>query len=142
MFKNNKTRIMVFGTFDVLHKGHLNFFKQARRLAKNPFLVVSIGRDVNVKKIKNRGPRFSEKLRLKKIKNLALVDKVTLGGIKNHLPHILKERPKIIALGYDQKEYVVGLKLALNKRGLKVSIKRLKPFKPKTYKSSLVKTVL
>ena len=28
---------MVFGTFDFLHKGHLNFFKQARKLSAHPF---------------------------------------------------------------------------------------------------------
>ena len=41
---------MVFGTFDILHQGHLDFFKQARKLVANPFLVVSVARDVNVKK--------------------------------------------------------------------------------------------
>ena len=50
---NHKVKIMAFGTFDILHAGHLNFFKQARKLSKYPFLIVSVARDVNVKKIKN-----------------------------------------------------------------------------------------
>ena len=37
-----KTRIMVFGTFDGLHKGHLDFFKQAKNFIENSFLIVSI----------------------------------------------------------------------------------------------------
>ena len=41
---------MVFGTFDGLHKGHLNFFKQAKKLAQKSFLIVSIARDLNVLK--------------------------------------------------------------------------------------------
>ena len=49
-----KTRIMVFGTFDGIHRGHLHFFKQARGLVKNPYLIVSVARDVNVKRIKGR----------------------------------------------------------------------------------------
>ena len=51
-----KIRIMVFGTFDGLHEGHLDFFKQARQLSKNPFLIVSIARDKNVKIIKKIFP--------------------------------------------------------------------------------------
>ena len=39
---------MVFGTFDGLHKGHINFFQQAVKLAKNSYLIVSIARDKNV----------------------------------------------------------------------------------------------
>ena len=131
-------KIMVFGTFDVLHKGHLNFFKQARRLAKNPYLVVSIARDVNVKRIKGRKPRLPEKLRFKVVKRCSLVDKVVLGGIKNPIPHILKEKPNIIALGYDQGAYIKNLKQILKTKGLEVRVVRLKAYKPKAYKSSLI----
>ncbi len=133
------TRIMVFGTFDILHKGHLNFFKQARRLAKNPFLIVSVARDANVKRIKKQNPKSTEKSRLKTIKECALVDKAILGGLKSFLPHILKERPEIIALGYDQSAYTSDLQSNLGKKGLHVTIFRLKSFKPSIYKSSLIR---
>ncbi len=139
MKHNFKTRIMVFGTFDVLHKGHLNFFKQARRLAKNPYLIVSIARSRNVLRIKGKKPFNDETKRLKIIKKCPLVDKAVLGGVKNHLPHILQTKPKIIALGYDQKAYVANLKQALDKRGLAVKIIRLKAYKPNLYKTSLIK---
>ena len=46
-----RTKIMIFGTFDGLHKGHLNFFKQAKNFIQNSFLIVSIARDKNVYKI-------------------------------------------------------------------------------------------
>jgi FAD synthetase len=121
-----------------LHKGHLNFFKQARRLSKNPYLIVSVARDLNVKKIKGRKPGILEKQRLAKIRKCPLVDKAVLGGVKNYLPHIIKENPAIIALGYDQRAYVKNLKVLLAKKGLKVKIARLKPYHPKIYKSSLV----
>jgi FAD synthetase len=136
---NRKTRIMVFGTFDILHKGHLNFFKQARKMSPTPYLIVSVARDANVKKIKGRKPNASEKQRLAAIKKCPLVDKSVLGGQKNYIPHILKEKPNIIALGYDQRAYVKNLKNLLIKRGLKVKIVRLKSYHPKIYKSSLFK---
>ena len=135
----NPTRIMVFGTFDILHKGHLSFFKQARKLAKNPFLIVSVARDVNVKKIKKQKPKSIENLRLQTIKECPLVDKAVMGGVKSFLPHILKERPQIIALGYDQSAYTEDLQSNLEKKGLKVKIFRLKSFKPFIYKSSLIR---
>ncbi|OGI68858.1 hypothetical protein A3A05_01770 [Candidatus Nomurabacteria bacterium RIFCSPLOWO2_01_FULL_41_12] len=139
MFKENRqTRIMVFGTFDGLHEGHLDFFKQARKLARQSFLVVSVARDKNVFKIKNHFPHLNEKKRMILVKSCFLVDKAVLSGIKNHIPHILKERPDIIALGYDQKAYVQNLKKDLKNKGLNVSIIRLRPYKEKIYKNHLL----
>lgn len=139
MLKIPKTRIMVFGTFDILHEGHLNFFKQARALAKNPYLIVSIARDQNVKKIKGRRPTLNQGQRLAAVKTSQLVDRSVLGGLKTYLAHIKKEHPGIIALGYDQTAYVDNLKRDLAKAGIKPKIRRLKAYKPKIHKSSLLK---
>jgi len=136
--KTQKVKIMVFGTFDVLHKGHLDFFKQARSLSASPYLIVSVARDVNVKRIKGFGPKNCESSRLKAIQNCPLVDEALLGGERAYLTHILAEKPAIIALGYDQKAYTKDLKSVLAKKGLGVKIARLKPFKPHLYKSSLI----
>jgi FAD synthetase len=137
--KNKKTKIMVFGTFDGLHEGHLNFFKQAKRLVKNSFLIVSIARDINVFKIKNFHPTLKERARFNLIKKCPLVDRVVLSGLHKHIPHILKERPDIIALGYDQRNYIKNLKKDLKNKGLNVKIIRLKPHKKHIYKNSLLK---
>ena len=135
----DREKIMVFGTFDGLHKGHLDFLRQAKNFIKNSFLIVSIGRDKNVKRIKGALPALNEKKRAILVKNCPLVDKVVLSGIKNHLPHIMRERPDIIALGYDQKVYVKNLKKDLKNKGLLVKIVRLKPYKERIYKTSLLK---
>lgn len=136
--KKRQTRIMVFGTFDGLHKGHLVFFKQARKLAVKPFLIVSVARDKNVIKIKGKFSSLNEKKRVKLIKKCKLVNKVVLSGIKNHIPHIIKEHPDIIALGYDQKAYVKNLKRDLKNKNINVAIVRLKPYKEKVYKNHLL----
>lgn len=156
---------MVFGTFDVIHPGHKHFFAQARKLARTlsrragqstrpprqrlghrsrqPYLIVSVARDANVKRIKGRAPRHKERQRLAAIKKLSkssrLVDKAMLGGLRDHLPHIIREQPDVIALGHDQVEYTDGLRGALNRRGLKTKIVRLKPFRRKYYRSSFYK---
>ncbi len=145
-----KTKIMVFGTFDGLHKGHISFFKQARSLnalvwgqaknfIKNSFLIVSIARDKNVFKIKGKYPHLHEGARMAIVKKNKFVDQVVLSGLKNHIPHIVKVRPEIIALGYDQKAYVKNLQKDLKKKGIIVKIVRLKPYKERIYKNHLLK---
>ncbi len=130
---------MVFGTFDGVHRGHLDFFKQAKKIASKPFLIVSIARTSNVLRIKGERPVLGEKMRMSLVKKNKIVDKVVLSGVGNHLPHIVKEHPDIIALGYDQKDYIKDLKKDLKNKGLLVKVIRLKPFKPKIYKNRLLK---
>ena len=65
-------KIMVFGTFDVLHKGHINFFKQAKKHGDH--LLVVVARDKTVSLIKGIKPHYDEKERLKSVKKY--VDKV------------------------------------------------------------------
>lgn len=125
-------KVMVFGVFDLLHPGHISFLRQAKRLGD--FLIVSVARDINVKKTKGRGPVQNEKQRLNALSRLPFVDKVVLGGIRDPMPHIRKEKPDIIALGYDQKPYVALAQLQRIAR-----VVRLKAYKSKIYKSSYLR---
>jgi cytidyltransferase-like protein len=136
MFK--KEKILVFGTFDGVHEGHLNMFNQARKLSKNPYLIVSIARDINVVRIKNKLPFNNEKRRQALVKKTKLADRVVLGSLKNYLAHIVKESPDYIALGYDQIHYTENLKKELKSLGLTPKIRRLKPYKETIYKNSLL----
>lgn len=133
------TKVMIFGTFDDLHQGHLNFFKQAKNFIKNSFLIASIARDKNVLRIKGVYPDKNERERMALVKKCKLIDQVVLSGVKSHIPHIVKISPDIIALGYDQKAYVKNLKKDLKDKGILVKIVRLKPYKEKIYKTHLLK---
>jgi FAD synthetase len=136
---------MAFGTFDVLHKGHGHFFRQARALAPapaRPFLIVSVARDKNVQRIKRQAPLYGERQRLAAVRVHPLVDRAIMGAVGDHIPHIAAQKPDIIALGYDQRNYVRGLQAALRRHGLDVKIIRLKPHQPHKYKSSIVKKQL
>ncbi|OGE74258.1 MAG: hypothetical protein A3I07_00455 [Candidatus Doudnabacteria bacterium RIFCSPLOWO2_02_FULL_42_9] len=130
-------KVMVFGVFDLLHPGHISFLKQAKKLGN--YLIVSIARDVNVKKTKGFSPVFSEKLRLKHVKDLKIAKKVILGALKNPMDHIQKEKPDVIALGYDQRDYIKNLKVQLHRNGLKTKVVRLKAFRPDRFKSSIMR---
>ncbi len=128
---------MVFGVFDLLHPGHISFIKQAKKLGT--FLIVSVARDLNVKRIKEKSPVFDEKKRAQHVKQLKLANRVVLGGTKDPWPHIKKEKPDLIALGYDQGSFVGNLPKELQKRGLKTKVIRLKPFRPEVFKSSIIR---
>lgn len=126
-------KVMVFGTFDILHPGHEYVLKQARKYGD--YLVAVAARDANVRRIKGRAPANDEKTRVRNLKKLGLADKARLGYVRDPYKVINEEKPDVIALGYDQKKFVEGLK-----RFKKIKIVRLKAFKPSVYKSSKLRT--
>ena len=137
------TRIMVFGTFDILHGGHEDFFRQARELADEPHLIVSVARDSAAARHRGALPHSSESDRLTQVRAHALVDAATLGDEEGYMDHIRANKPDIIALGYDQRgEYVEDLEEDLRAAGLNVRVIRLKPFKPDVFKTSLLRDIL
>src|SRR5688572_19695894 len=103
-------RVMVFGTFDIVHPGHENFFKQARSLAADPYLIVSLARDSVAARVKGFAPKHREVERLTNVQKSPLVDEAVLGDAEGYMAHIRAHQPDIIALGYDQKgEFVDDL---------------------------------
>ena len=131
------TRILVFGTFDMLHEGHLDFFRQARSLAEKPHLIVSVARDASVARIKGAPPRRTESERLVLVQGSEFVDEAVLGDESGYVEHIRRAQPDIIALGYDQSgEYVEHLEADLTRAGIGAKVVRLKAFEPEKYKTS------
>lgn len=126
-------KVMCFGTFDNLHRGHISYFKQAKKIGD--YLIVIIARDKTVKNTKGHLPKQNEKIRLENVKKLSLVDKAVLGYLKNKFKVIEKYRPDVICLGYDQKTDIGKLRKSIKIRK-KIVIERLKPYKPYIYKSS------
>ncbi len=137
-------KVIVFGTFDIFHEGHRNFFKQAKELGD--FLIVVVARDENVLKIKGELPWNDEESRLVEIKNSGLVNKVILGNknrVRDYKYLVLQqEKPDVVCLGYDQQVDLGQLRKMLKKYKLnETRIVRLKAYKPKKYKSSLLKKI-
>lgn len=127
-------KVLVFGTFDKLHDGHLSFLRQAREHGK---LTVVVTRDSNVKKIKKKKPAQNERKRVTNVKKFA--DKVMLGEKKVTYRLIKKINPDLICIGYDQKPTIAQARKILERLGMKnVKLKKMKPHKPKFYKSSLL----
>lgn len=135
-------KALVFGTFDGLHEGHLDLFKQARELGD--YLIVVVSRDSTVKKNKNKTPKFNEQERLKAVQENIMVNEARLGN-EEHDPTkdrytLIKEiNPDIVCLGYDQARFAEKLHKELAEMGLgHVRVEILKPYKPEIYHSSLL----
>lgn len=133
-------KILAFGTFDVLHPGHLNFFKQAKELGDELHVIVAL--DETVLNVKGRDPLQSEETRLKAVLGLNEVDYAYLGNTGDKYQVIEDIRPDIIALGYDQTSFTHNLQSELKKRGVNCEIVRLKPFHPEKYKSSMFRDAI
>ena len=134
------TKVMCFGTFDVLHEGHRFYLAEAKKLGDS--LVVVVARDETVKEVKKQQPLHSEKERVRQLQQLGIADKVILGNPGDKLKVVEDEKPNIICLGYDQTFFTEKIKEKLQQRGLNAEVVRMPAYKPEVYKSSLLKKKL
>jgi len=131
-------KIMVFGTFDILHPGHLDLFRQAKELGDH--LIVVVAHDETVKSVKGKYPVNKQTVRIAEIKKQAIIDEVIAGGQGNKLQVIKDLKPQVICLGYDQQAFVTELLVWIDKNIMDIEIKRAQPYKSGVYKSSKLRT--
>ncbi len=124
-------RVMCFGTFDLLHVGHLDYFKQAKE--QGDYLIVVIARD-KTKKDQKKETIFTEEERLQLISGLKIVDEAVLGYTEDHFKIIEEKNPDVIFLGYDHPQIEEKLK---NK--FKTKVIRGKPYQDSLHKSSKIR---
>lgn len=131
-------RVLVFGIFDGLHPGHLNFFKQAKKIGN--FLVVAVGRPSISQKLKNKKPKYSLRERINFVQEVPEVDKAIAGdkGLGTY-GVIMREQPDIICLGYDQKKLHKNLKKWIGKNNLKIKLEVLKSYKSSRYHTAIIR---
>lgn len=122
-------KLMIFGTFDDLHPGHLYVFRNA--LERGDVYVV-VARDSNVLKIKGRPPLQAEGDRVAAIEKSFPSAHVLLGNPEDFLAPVREVQPDLIVLGYDQK-----LPPGVTEEDLGVPVERLDAFHPEIHKSSL-----
>ena len=130
-------KVLISGTFNILHQGHLNLFEQAKKYGD--YLIAVVARDATVKKIKKPNFLNSEKQRLKCVQKCELISKALLGSSKNNPYQIIKKiNPDTICLGYDQKAFTKNLPQELEKMSLKIKIRRMKPYQPEKFHSFII----
>jgi FAD synthetase len=135
-------RVMAFGTFDVLHPGHVSYLQQAKELGDE--LVVVIARDITVEKIKGRKSVFSEEGRKYLVDALSCVDRTVMGHdyIVDKTAIVKEVNPDIIALGYDQRPSEEALQKELSAVGWNGKIIRLQSKNPEQFKTSKLREAL
>jgi D-beta-D-heptose 7-phosphate kinase/D-beta-D-heptose 1-phosphate adenosyltransferase len=98
------TTVIVNGTFDILHRGHLEMLNYARSLGD--YLLVCIDTDRRVKELKgNNRPINNQADRKIMLYNLRSVDAVMFFDTDEDLIKIIKEyKPDIMVKGNDWKD--------------------------------------
>lgn len=127
---------MCFGTFDLLHLGHINYFQQAKEHGNH--LIVVIARD-KTKEDQKKETIFDEEERKQLVQSLKIVDEAILGNYKNHLKIIEEIKPDVICLGYDHPVKEQTLAELLLKEHLYPKIKRMKPYQDHKHKSNKIR---
>lgn len=71
------TKVFVSGCYDILHGGHIAFFKDARALGDS--LTVCFASDVTIRAYKKREPAMPQEHRRAILESLRMVDHVVMG---------------------------------------------------------------
>ena len=128
-------KVMVFGTFDLLHEGHKHLFQEAKK--HGDFLLVVVARDSSVLKMKGFLPHHNELERLDAVRKLLFVDKALLGYEDDFYRVIEENKPAVLCFGYDQNK--LNAEQELKKKGVKAEIVTLAAFEPERFKSSILR---
>jgi len=94
-------KVMVSGCYDLLHGGHIAFFKTASAYGD---LYVIIGRDENLLLLKGKKPVFSEKERLYVVKSIRYVYEACLAsgtGMLDFEPELKRIKPDIFVVNHE-----------------------------------------
>lgn len=117
-------RVLVFGTFDELHTGHLFFLESAKTLGDT--LTVSVARDGHVRALKNKEPKQDEQTRLQNIRLIPEVDDAMLSDeVIGSFVSLNQIKPDLIVLGYDQDELARAILDWSKTSGFSVPVQRI-----------------
>ncbi len=137
MKKTQEKKVLVFGTFDHIHPGHIYFLNEAKKLGN---LTISVASDESVSSRKKIKPLKSTSSRIKDLKSLKISNEIISGDKKlGNWSTLKKINPDIVAIGYDQKELEIALKDLKKKNNFKFTIKKISAKNPEKYHSSIIK---
>ena len=122
--EQSKGKKIVFtnGCFDILHRGHVAYLNEAKKLGD--VLVVGLNSDASVKELKGpERPVNSELDRKYVLENLKAVDFVAIFGEQTPLRLIQEVKPDILVKGGDWKpEQIVGSDFVISNGGQVLSL--------------------
>jgi cytidyltransferase-like protein len=93
--------VLVSGCFDLLHAGHVTFFKEASEYGR---LTVSLGTDENIHRLKGKAPVFTQNERLFLVRSICFVHDAILGsgeGLLDFEPDLKRLKPDRFVVNSD-----------------------------------------
>lgn len=99
--ETNQKKVFVSGCYDLLHSGHVEFFRQASAYGD---LYVGIGSDETILHYKNHRPLYNEKERLFMVKAIRYVTDAFVNsgsGVMDFVPEVERLRPDVFVVNED-----------------------------------------
>jgi FAD synthetase len=118
--------VMAFGTFSMVHPGHLVYLEESKKLGDK--LIVVITADSVVEKEKGARAIFDQNERKALVSSVKFVDEAVVGNNDDFFSIITEKRPDVIALGYDSHYDEKELEKKLAGMGLVVDVYRIKKY--------------
>lgn len=130
-------RIVVFGTFDLLHPGHLALLSTAAKIA--PVTVV-LTTDQVIGRYKKRAGVNTYQVRSARLKRLPCVESIVPCDAEPGKFETLQQlKPTTIVLGYDQIKLHQALHKFYDKQPFRPRLITARPYRPEYYKSTLIR---
>lgn len=139
-------RVLVAGTFDGLHAGHLFLLRHARREGlrraraqgrPGVHLSVVVARDDSVRRIKDRATHHTQRERRELVAAVRFVDEAFVGYRDDFLKSVRRVQPDLIVLGYDQSR---AWETVLRMSKVLVPVRRAPEYRPHRLKSSRLRS--
>ena len=116
----NDKIVMVSGCYDLLHAGHVAFFKTAAQYGK---VHVFVGQDKNIKLLKGKAPYFSQEERKYMVAAVRYVEKAGIAsgaGMLDFADDLKKLKPDFFVVNTDG--YTEGKKQLCEENGVKLVV--------------------
>ncbi len=98
-------KVFVSGTYDILHAGHIQFFKEAKALGD--YLIVSFCSSKNLLLYKGRTSAIPDDNKKILLESIRYIDKVVIGsddgGVWDFIKSFIIEKPDILVVTEDDK---------------------------------------
>lgn len=109
-------KVFAAGCFNRIHKAHVRMLQTARSLGDE--LVVVLSNDAH----NNKPNAVAASVRQSRMNNLGIASRVVIGEPESFAVSLRREKPDILALGYDQRLPDGETKKAIEELGIKLVV--------------------